>query len=1318
MTINYLNPIHHWKLNDNTISDTTQLIRDTGLNNPGNASGYNVVMSQTGLIGQCVQFTGSAYIETGSITTVISNTAISLALWAKPTAHTAGTLFGLGNMDLGVNSVGVLYVGVAGANTQTGVTSLTSASWNHVAWKQDASSAKFYINGSLDKVLSISAFATPGIMSIGKLASSAAQYFNGYIEDVRIYDKALTDWEIKQIYNEGAGTYRESIISEEFNDSSLIHHWKLNDATTTIQDYGSNQIYATALNCVLSQTGKIDRGIGFVSAAQSVITLPVVNIPASSTVGVTFGGWVNFSSTAAKTAWFLSAFTTGGYYAEVIAGPAGPSDLYIYQGALGISGYTYVQSITVSNWYHVISSKGLNGLSNYINGELVYHTSLVIATSNIRHAFLGARSGTSLYLDGTIEDFRIYNRELSPREVKQIYNYGAGTYNQSFIQSPVHHWRLNDSISQIHDYGLNPVTGTAVNCLLSQTGIIDKSIQFTGTAYVEIDSGDLPDKFTVAFWMNTTNTTAFQRIINKDASNQLFIANNATSGLRFSYDGAEINQSSNMSDGNWHHVCGVYDGSYIKLYADTSIISLTAHATATVYSGSALYFGRNNTGGEPYTGYLEDVRIYDRALEPIEILKIYNEGRGTYLSDVSDKKLPSYYDRAPIHQWRLNDATTSIMDYGLLPQTGTAVACQLSQTGVIDKSTRFTGTSSYINAGTSSPLGECSFSNWIKLTNLGSMTVYDCSSLSCAFTINHTESEGKVRIYTGAANHRTYDNTALVADTWYHMINTWDAATMALYINASQVTAILSTTGTLVSPTSGTFFIGANSGAANFFNGYIEDVRIYDYALSAGAIQNIYNEGIGTYGRNPEDAMAIDAGSIYRHSADTWNKINDIAPLHHWKLNEFSGTTVVNDSGTNPMPGSITSCVLSQTGIIDRCMLFTGTISEIYTNTIPTIAVGGNEFSVLAWFKTAENIGTRIVCGNYDNTADYPGFKMGMDSGSSVFFGYLGNDGESIQVRGSTNLTTSSWYHGCITYGSGFNEENMKLYLNASEERGYATSTVTATGTATQVKFQIGCVDGALNWYGNIEDVRIYDRVLSQPEIAAIYNGGRGTYDHSYRSGFPTVKDPIHHWKLQETTLTAAFQVSDSGSNAMTPAIATDCLYDTSTGMANIERCFGFTGTASYIALAPITFVNGYTISIWGKHPIQSTTYPALIGDRSGANDIEIYYGTANQIVHQIHTTVYYNQSFSLIGADWNLITAKYVPAESQMYTYINGVEAGVAIAPTALLNITVSMYIGQSRGLASSFFEGNIADVRIYDYALSAEEIKNLYNGGKGTLL
>jgi len=79
-------------------------------------------------------------------------------------------------------------------------------------------------------------------------------------------------------------------------------------------------------------------------------------------------------------------------------------------------------------------------------------------------------------------------------------------------------------------------------------------------------------------------------------------------------------------------------------------------------------------------------------------------------------------------------------------------------------------------------------------------------------------------------------------------------------------------------------------------------------------------------------------------------------------------------------------------------------------------------------------------------------------------------------------ISANTWYHALLTYNSG----SSTLYVNGSQ----SGNTITGTNSKSGITIG-GAIDGAANYpfIGYVDDLRIYNRILTGTEITAIYNG-------------------------------------------------------------------------------------------------------------------------------------------------------------------------------------------------------------------------------------
>jgi RHS repeat-associated protein len=171
------------------------------------------------------------------------------------------------------------------------------------------------------------------------------------------------------------------------------------------------------------------------------------------------------------------------------------------------------------------------------------------------------------------------------------------------------------------------------------------ALDFDGTDdYVEVADQpifDTGDKLTVANWFKTTTNQVQKGMVTHDSSNYKYMTYlTANSGMIQFY----IRQSSGpwsastddlgsgyWADGQWHLVVGVFDRSLpnnrSKLYVDGQLAGVRDVPDENILPGDeGIIIGKWYTGHE-FNGTIDDVRIYDRALNESEIEELYLSGR-------------------------------------------------------------------------------------------------------------------------------------------------------------------------------------------------------------------------------------------------------------------------------------------------------------------------------------------------------------------------------------------------------------------------------------------------------------------------------------------------------------------------------------------------------------------------------------------------------------------------------------------------------------------------------------------------------------------
>lgn len=317
-------------------------------------------------------------------------------------------------------------------------------------------------------------------------------------------------------------------------------------------------------------------------------------------------------------------------------------------------------------------------------------------------------------------------------------------------------------------------------------------------------------------------------------------------------------------------------------------------------------------------------------------------------------------------------------------------------------------------------------------------------------------------------------------------------------INGNDVT-VDGTSGTFIVATSSTLKLQGgetvitNSGYPTFTSGStVEYVGDEDGLADTYYLNNDWNYSNLTINFTDSND-GIDADTYVNGNAGV--SPND-SLRSYWKFDNGTGTTATDEQGT-------TNGVLTNMEEGDWDSTNTATVD--YTNDYSLYFDGSGEYvlvndptnltayTVSAWVRpidtTSVMVWNRRINGNTGNQ----GSNHIRINSSGQFQHYL-FDGALKTVTGSTSVVSGTWYHVAITSS---NSGTMRLYVNGVEE-GTALS-VGSMWNAGNI-YWIGSGSGGTEgpFTGNIDDVRLYNTVLSDTQIAEIADTGAPIEPETY----------------------------------------------------------------------------------------------------------------------------------------------------------------------------------------------------------------------------
>jgi hypothetical protein len=420
----------------------------------GTLVNVNTESSVIGKIGSALRTGATASAQYVSISEAVDDSITSqwsASVWVYRKSASDGTIV---RNDEGNGTRGFLidifsnnarsYAYVNGVNVATGVTTLSTGKWYHLVGVCDGTTVKIYLNGVQDGSANIGTAgniglsSTPLYIGYGNFANSN---FDGYIDDVRIYNRALSLGEIKTLYK--LGQNKDAVSPTKSLTSDLVGYWTfdgkdINVITGSINDRSGNANTCTDASSSVNNVvqGKLGQAYIFTGSwidcgsAASLDLLPASNM--------TMSMWMKpgnlktgISQLLVKSA---SSVQTSGWYFAINSSPSDSLEFIVDYNTTDLQVTTNANAVSRNRWQNVVLTYNGSGLASdvhiYIDGvEVTYSTSQNSSGARVSDLAQSLTIGTDgistnpFY--GALDDVRIYNRVLSTREIKQLYTLGT-----------------------------------------------------------------------------------------------------------------------------------------------------------------------------------------------------------------------------------------------------------------------------------------------------------------------------------------------------------------------------------------------------------------------------------------------------------------------------------------------------------------------------------------------------------------------------------------------------------------------------------------------------------------------------------------------------------------------------------------------------------------------------------------------------------------------------------------------------------------------------------------------------------------------------
>jgi hypothetical protein len=618
-----------------------------------------------GKLGQALDFDGSDdYVAVPLVTTATQNLTITgWVYWRGTSANTIlfyngntgssgwGVLVNNGSCAAG-NKITVLNGGVS-CDRVSSTTILPTNSWTHIVLTRDSTTWRLYVDG-VQKHTGTGNPNTPTAASNIGASHSGSSVFNGLIDEVRIYNRALSAAEVARLYR----LTKPKILTP--NNNGLVGYWSFNDgAGGYAGDMSGNGNTGTLTNMDSSTDwvpGKLGTALDF-DGSNDYVKL---------TTGT--GGVNGLGPGSATIAFWLYPRKTGDYMVShqknTWIGWLISTTAFTYSGQTGSndSGCDFSGSIGLNQWKHVtVVVDRTDGFYRcYVDGIFRDDGSIshpAINSSSL--VFLGARGSVpDNFRDIIIDEVRIYNRALSAAEVAGLYQQsGYAKINTSprgqLTNGLVGYWTFDGPDLSFTTNLATDVSGNGNNGRLTNMstttapaiGRLGQALNFDGSNdYVELGTSAAnlagASGLTLSAWVNTSEDYSVQGSILTRANSSvkqyaLFISTDSNFSGWIASGGtgvASAVSATAVNVGQWYHVVYTYDGGNGKIYVNGILDGTSSGFTGGIQAATVnLRIGARlipeDAFGHAFNGLIDEVRIYNRALSASEITRLYNMGR-------------------------------------------------------------------------------------------------------------------------------------------------------------------------------------------------------------------------------------------------------------------------------------------------------------------------------------------------------------------------------------------------------------------------------------------------------------------------------------------------------------------------------------------------------------------------------------------------------------------------------------------------------------------------------------------------------------------
>ncbi|RKZ95461.1 MAG: hypothetical protein DRQ40_03555 [Gammaproteobacteria bacterium] len=1164
----------------------------------------------------------------------------------KPTLTSYASLIGEnGDRDLRIRYNYSLFYGM-GAQMSLSPTMDTNKTYQVIMTTSagDPAANKTYINGVLLNTVSGVAKVPFNPIYMCITNNNNDNQYRGYLDDPAVFDYELSQEEITKLYKFSTGELPHANVSVSVPDVQVT------PATAPILNTSYRQLVMDLAPVVYYRLGEVNFAdpaideMGGTSGVYGGDCTPgqfglITNDPDTSTLftaGRVDIPQLNFAGGYSIVA-SIKLNVVGVGQQTIVASDDGSYGFAVYNSTLYFlnSGVQCVTELLPGVVYHVAFTVGAgNVIENaYINGALDCTSGYTVVGPYIINDIGAMSSNLWSPFQGTIDDVSIYDRELTAKNISDLYKASIDTYIPPIISdytvlvkslAPEAYWKLGElNTSESAEDEMGNYDGAYADGInVGYTGLIandlDTCAQVISTGRVNFPAINLAGARSFVFSINGgLDMAGYRTLISEDDGKSILIK-----GQWVSFDGmgSTIELSPILSlDTTYQVVLTTSSGDPAtnSVYID-GVLQGTEQTAAVPFTPVALGV-RSSIGATQFTGYMDEVSVYNYELLQADITSLYDESIKEGTKPTNYNELVMAY--RPLAYWRLeefNDGEPAKDETGIYNgsyASGSDLTFQEDSLIVDDtegKCVWFNENESYtgiVNIPTISMDLNTHPVSFVWLFN--EATQRWSSMLGEAWNVREIAiDDGEIKLHNMGDYVPNQSTLILSTGVTYHIAVTKQAGfhPWKLYIDSEYI-------GDTQDSYNGTFspyrLAGSGPDADDMVYGHLDEPALFRDELTPIQIQELYSVAQGAAPGEGKAQGKINIVKVfspmYKESTRYAEYVTRLYPVAYWRMGETNFSDVAIDEMGN----------------------HDGYYHGNVTPGQPSLLVGDSDTSCHFFEGAPDDTGGSL---RFDpiTIPDGPSTYMFLMNGedTDLYRSVIGEfyDTRSLYVRSrrinmkgmggdvamSPTFDENRLYHVAISKGPGTVKHSV--YVD-----GLFAGTSADTYGGYFAPKQIGS-DSPENWEqfeGHLDEVAIFDKQLTAEEINKAYNLSMGIVPNGDAScDTPDIQ-------VYNATASASSEVVISGA------------FTTEISVSNISaEAYDNTGVVT-IPDAQVSFVSGFSTStvdpIFSVADISVSTL-----DIQATSDISITGEVANVVLDTV----------GVIASGTSLVSVEFINAE------------------------------------------------------------------------